>query len=189
MMIVLLLIPILCVSLSLYIMTLINFIAFNELDNLLFLGTMLINIVTSFFIFKLIIKNGEQYALIMNMSCDFSNYYGYFSLILLFIFSISLIIHSVVNGMNIIHLTIGIILSLLFLVVTYLYFFKRERKELVLNSINEYNEYLNILYFYEDNHNYKIFLSKKINLVENKKYLCLVSKYSNTIKKIKKEIN
>ena len=189
MLVILLLIPIFCISMSIFIMNLINFIILNELDILLFTGTIFINIISSFFILKLFIKNNEESAFFMNLDQNFSIVYGFFSFCLMFIFGLFLIINSVVNEINIYYLSIGIILVVFFIFLTFMYFIKQEKRELILSNIDEFNESLNLLSFKSDDYLYKIYVSKKEEYIENKKYLCLINKSTNRIKKIKKEID
>ncbi|MCH5166693.1 MAG: hypothetical protein J1F35_02250 [Erysipelotrichales bacterium] len=110
-------------------MNLINFVTFNELDLLLLSITVLVNVITSFFILKLIINNNKESNFIKKIDRNFYAYYGYFCYLQLFIFGIFLIINSIINKINIIYLLIGIMLVLFFIYVTINYIIKRKNNK------------------------------------------------------------
>lgn len=186
--IVLLLIPILCVSLSIFIMNLINFITLNELDILLFCGTTFVYILTSFFVLRQIIKTNEQSAFFMNLDRDFLEVYGYLSYLPLFIASIFFIIDSCLNELNLIYLISGIVICIFFLYITFQYFIRKEVKELKITNVSEYNKYVNLIYLTDEINTYEFYISNKIKLKEDSMYRCVLSKKTKKLKRIKEEI-
>lgn len=184
---ILLLIPLLCISFSLYIMNLYNFIVFNDLDIIILISTLFINIVFSYVLLKLLIKHNEIYPTILNIDEFFSLYYGYITFLELFLLAIGLILNSIVNSINIYYLTTGILIMLLFFYITYEYIIQSSKVYLTLESINPYNKHVNLLYFKDDKDFYQIYRSASITYEEDKRYLCLINKGTKRIKRIVKE--
>ena len=180
--ILLLIIPVFSVGLVLYITNLYDFFITGNFDELLFIISMGLSVVTGYFIpglFVNLIKsknikflnNKNKYLIISN----------YISLILLFILGIALLYRGILN-LNYGQLIFGIGITFLFFYGTYAYFICYEEDDFILkviytmNSYNELhfeNEDVSIVY-YTDSNKYK----------ENQRYVLKYNKYINSIKKI-----
>lgn len=123
---ILLLIPILCVSLSIFLVDLINFVLFNELDILLLISSLFINLITTFITLKIIIKNikGKIFTTINN---NFYKVLTYYLLCLTSIVGIFFLINSIKNGANIIYLIIGCLFILMLIIATFNLLIKRKK--------------------------------------------------------------
>lgn len=185
----LLLIPILCISFSLYIVSLIDFISANNLDILMVSSTAFINIIVSFFVIKIFIRDNEHIAFIMNLDRKSSLIHGYFSFIIMFLFGASLVINSFSFKININNLTIGSVIIVMFIYITIVHVLMSKEYILKLVDIDDSESNVNRLIFENnDEEEFEYYVSKKEKYKVNNKYLCKVGKSSRCIKKIIKEV-
>ena len=183
----LLLIPALCISISLYVMLLINFITSGNCDLILFI-TIFINIILSFFTIKIFIKSNSNIPFIMNLDNLSNSIHGYFSFIIMFLFGSSLILNSCFNKLNIFNLVIGILIFVSFIYITVEHIIKSKKEVLLLESVDEIEEYINCLNLIKEDTTYEFYVDKKIKYKENSKYLCKLNSNNKYIKKIIKEV-
>ena len=174
----LLLIPALCISISLYVMLLINFITSGNCDLILFI-TIFINIILSFFTIKIFIKSNSNIS---------NSIHGYFSFVIMFLFGSSLILNSCFNKLNIFNLVIGILIFVSFIYITVEHIIKSNKEVLLLESVDEIEEYINCLNLIKEDTTYEFYVDKKIKYKENSKYLCKLNSNNKYIKKIIKEV-
>lgn len=185
----LLLIPILCISFSLYIVSLIDFVLANNLDILMVSLTAFINIIVSFFVIKIFIRDNEHIAFIMNLDKLSSLIHGYFSFIIMFLFGLSLVINSFLFKINVNNLTIGTIIIGVFIYITIEHVLMSKEYILKLVDIDDSESNVNRLIFESNNEEeFEHYVSKKEKYKVNSKYLCKVGKSSKCIKKIIKEV-
>lgn len=189
MIVLLFLIPILCISMSLYVVSLVSYIVMNSFDVLLTSVTAFISIVVSFFVIKIFIRDNEHIAFVMNLDRRSSLIHGYFSFFIMFLFGISLITNSFVHSYNLANLAIGFMFILLFLYVTFESVLKSQKQVLKLVDIDDIDENLDRLVFEDKtNQEYEYYVRKNSIYNVNKDYLCKIGKSSKLIKKIEKEV-
>lgn len=185
----LVLIPIICISFTLYIMSLIDFIINNDLDIILISLGAFISIIISFFVLKVFIRDNRHIPAIMNMDERSSSIHGYFSFIIMFLFGLSLVLNSIIFKINIFNLTIGLIVIVLFIFITIEYIIKSSKIILLLIDIDDIDSSFRLLVFEDESGGiYQYYVSKKHTYILNKHYLCKIQKSSKYIKKIIKEV-
>lgn len=185
----LLLIPFFCISFSLYVLGLLDFIINNSFDIVLVTGSAFTSVVLSFFIIKNFICNNDHIASIMNLDKKSSIIHGYFSFFILFLFSISLIVNSFVFKYNMMNLIFGTMFIIAYIYITYEYIIKTETKVLKLVDIDDLDEDLNRLIFeINENEEAEYYVNKKTNYKKDKTYLCKINKSSKLINKVIKEV-
>lgn len=188
MIIILLLIPLLCISFTLYIMSLYYFIINNDHNLLMILITVFVNIILSFFIIKIFIKTNEDIPSIMNLDKRSNLIHGYFSFINMFLYGISLIINSIIFKINIYNIITGIIIVILFIYITYEHVLRTDKIVLTLTGIDDTKKGLTCLYFCNNNDEMFEYYVKDNIYKEDANYLCKIGKSSKCIKKILKEV-
>ncbi len=188
MIIILLLIPLLCISFTLFVMSLIDFILNNNYNLIIILATVFINIVLSFFIIKLFIKSNDDIPKILNLDKISNLIHGYFSFINMFLYGLALIINSLLFKINIYNIITGIIITILFIYITFEHVFRTDKIVLTLSSIDDTKEGIKCLYFCNNNDEMYEYYIKEGTYKEDAKYLCKIGKSSKSIKKIIKEV-
>jgi hypothetical protein len=180
--ILLLIIPIFSIGLVLYIANLYDFLLTGNFNELLFIISTAISVVTSYFIPTLLVNSIKSKSIkFLNNKNKYLIISNYISLILLFILGIALLYRGLLN-INYTQLLFGIGIISLFVYNTYVYYFYYEEDAFILKNIYEKDGYkelhfinddLSIVYYTNDN-----------KLKENKQYVLKYNKYTNSIKKI-----
>ncbi len=180
--ILLLIIPIFSIGLVLYIANLYDFLLTGNFNELLFIISTAISVVTSYFIPTLLVNSIKSKSIkFLNNKNKYLITSNYISLILLFILGIALLYRGLLN-INYTQLLFGIGIISLFVYNTYVYYFYYEEDAFILKNIYEKDGYkelhfinddLSIVYYTNDN-----------KLKENKQYVLKYNKYTNSIKKI-----
>ena len=180
--ILLLIIPIFSIGLVLYIANLYDFLLTGNFNELLFIISTAISVVTSYFIPTLLVNSIKSKSIkFLNNKNKYLIISNYISLILLFILGIALLYRGLLN-INYTQLLFGIGIISLFVYSTYVYYFYYEEDAFILKNIYEKDGYkelhfinddLSIVYYTNDN-----------KLKENKQYVLKYNKYTNSIKKI-----
>ena len=180
--ILLLIIPIFSIGLVLYIANLYDFLLTGNFNELLFIISTAISVVTSYFIPTLLVNSIKSKSIkFLNNKNKYLIISNYISLILLFILGIALLYRGLLN-INYTQLLFGIGIIYLFVYNTYVYYFYYEEDAFILKNIYEKDGYkelhfinddLSIVYYTNDN-----------KLKENKQYVLKYNKYTNSIKKI-----
>ena len=180
--ILLLIIPIFSIGLVLYIANLYDFLLTGNFNELLFIISTAISVVTSYFIPTLLVNSIKTKSIkFLNNKNKYLIISNYISLILLFILGIALLYRGLLN-INYTQLLFGIGIISLFVYNTYVYYFYYEEDAFILKNIYEKDGYkelhfinddLSIVYYTNDN-----------KLKENKQYVLKYNKYTNSIKKI-----
>lgn len=183
----LILLPILCIVLSLYVVMLINFVLTNDLDMMLTFLSAFLNVVISFFVIKTFISANGNIAFIRNLDRKSDIIHGYFSFILLFILGVSLVINSIVHKINMYNLIIGLFIIISFIIITYVHLIKTIKEALELTDIDDTEDELNCLIFLKNGEELEYYVNKKEKYKINSKYLCKISSSNGSIKKIIKE--
>jgi hypothetical protein len=180
--ILLLIIPVFSVGLVLYITNLYEFFVTGNFNELLFIISMSISVVTGYFIpclfVNLIKSNKIKYLNNKNKYLIISNY---ISLILLFMLGIALLYRGLLN-LNYGQLIFGIGIIFLFFYGTYAYFMQYEEDDFILKVIYTMNGY-NELHFVRDDISI-IYYTDSNKYKENQRYVLKYNKYINSIKKI-----
>lgn len=169
-------------------MSLTDFVLTNNLDILMTSLTAFVNIIISFFVIKIFIRNNDHIAYIMNLDKRSSLIHGYFSFIIMSLFGISLVLNSCIHKINVYNLTIGLVIIITFIYVTIEHVLKSTKEVLKLIDIDDTETNVNRLVFENDKEELEYYVNKKANYKVNNKYLCLVGKSSRCIKKIIKEV-
>ncbi len=183
--ILLLTIPLFCLSFALYLMTLLNFIMLNEMDFVILSFTICSIFIFSFISFKLLIKTSEDTSFrLLNMDNNFINIYGFFSFNIIGLFGISLLVNTFINLFNPLNFGFGFCIILWYLYILYTYIWDNKEEILTISYIESINKNIDLLYFDED---HCLYVRHNDIYQEEKKYLCKVNKMSKEIRKIIKE--
>ncbi|MDE6141785.1 MAG: hypothetical protein K2G03_04190, partial [Bacilli bacterium] len=141
------LIPIFCIGLVMYIMTLYNYAILNALDVPLLTIGFLITIVLSFFIVKLFYKILPKTAKYLNKEQNSNTVYNIFTFVIMFLFGLSIFIKSLNAKFNIFDCVIGIIMVSLSSYVISTYFLSYGSEVLKLTDIENIDDKINCLKF------------------------------------------
>ncbi len=187
--ILLIIIPMLTISFALYIMTLINFISFNELDTLMITISILLILVLSFISGRLFIKtNKNPLAYILNLDNNYINIFGFYSLNIIGILGICLLVNSFIYRINLFNFGIGIFIVIVYVYLLYAYLIDNKNIVLKLEVISE-EDGVNMLYLKDaDGKEYDFYVNHSDKYIEDKTYLCRYNKMSKEVRKIIKEV-
>lgn len=141
------LIPIFCVGLVMYIMTLYNYVILNTLDVPLLAIGFLITIILSFFIIKLIFKSLPKTADYLNKEQNSNTIYNIFTFVIMFLFGISIFVKSLKNNFNVFDCVIGTVMASLSIYVISTYFLSYKSDVLKLADIENVDEKIKCLKF------------------------------------------
>ena len=178
----LILIPLFSIGVVLYATTLYDFITTGNFNELLFLISTVMTVITSYFIPKAVVAvmpfktakalNNKNKILVLS---------NYISLVILLVFGIVMLYRGLMT-INYIQIITGVGCIFLFFYTTYFYFFNYEKNEFVLQMIIDhkkfkelsfYNDELFLTYYVEDN-----------KLKEGKRYVVEYNKYTSVVKKV-----
>lgn len=175
------LIPIFCIGLVMYIMTLYNYAILNTLDvPILTIGFLTI-IILSFFIIKLIFKILPKTAKYLNKEKNANTIYNIFTFLIMFLFGISIFVKSLNSNFNAFDCGVGMIMVSLSIYVISTYFLSYGSEVLKLMDIEAIDDKIKCLKFehekygiidYYTNENdfkinsmYKVKLNKKTKII------------------------
>lgn len=184
----LLLTPILCICLSFYIFTLVEYITSGTMDTVVLLLTIMLSLILSFIDLKLLINSNKKDIYLLNMDNKINTIHGYFSFILLFIFGVSLLIRSFINNTNIYDFILGMLLIILFIYVTYEYIFSSKTDVFEIEDIEEYDDNISLIYLSLNDLILEYFVLNKDGYKKNGKYEVIYKPNLKYIKKIKGEV-
>lgn len=175
------LIPIFCIGLVMYVMTLYNYAILNTLDVPLLTIGFLIVMILSFFIIKLIFKTLPHNAQYLNKEQNSSTIYNIFSFAIMFLLGLSIFIKSFNGEFNIFDCVIGILMVSLSTYVISAYFLSFGHEGLKLIDIEIVDDKIKCLKFeqekygiieyytnddnYEIDNIYKVKLNKKTKVI------------------------
>lgn len=175
------LIPIFCIGLVMYVMTLYNYAFLNTLDVPLLTIGLLIVMILSFFIIKLIFKTLPKNAKYLNKEQNSNTIYNIFSFAIMLLFGLSIFIKSFNGEFNIFDCVIGILMVSLSTYVISTYFLSYGHEGLKLIDIEIVDDKIKCLkfeqekyglieyYTNEDNYEidsiYKVKLNKKTKVI------------------------
>ena len=178
----LILIPLFSIGVVLYVTTLYDFITTGDFNELLFLLSTVITVVTSYFIPKAVVAvmpfktakalNNKNKILVLS---------NYISLLLIVLFGVVMLYRGLLN-INYIQIITGVGCIFLFFYTTYFYFFNYEKKEFELQMIKDHKKYKEISFY-----NGEIFLTYYVEdnkLKEGRKYIVEYNKYTSVVKKV-----
>lgn len=184
---ILLIIPIFFVGLIMYIMTLINFVINSELDIVILLTSLLIILLSYFFIPKLFIKLLPNNLYLKKYESLETIYYSYFCFILLFLFGVANLITSLINMGKYLEFGCGIGIIIFFGYITFNYIFNYKDIVAELDSIDDITNDIKCLdFFIEDD--FVEFYSKDSSYEEKSYYVVKYNKKIKSIKKILKKV-
>lgn len=175
------LIPIFCIGLVMYVMTLYNYAFLNTLDVPLLTIGLLIVMILSFFIIKLIFKNLPKNAKYLNKEQNSNTIYNIFSFAIMLLFGLSIFIKSFNGKFNVFDCVIGILMVSLSTYVISTYFLSYGHEGLKLIDIEIVDDKIKCLKFeqekyglieyytnddnYEIDNIYKVKLNKKTKVI------------------------
>lgn len=184
-------IPIFCIGLVMYIMTLINYVLNNSLDVPLMTISLLIVIVFSFIIIKLFYKNLPKTAKTLNAEQNSNTLYNIFTFILMLLFGFAIFIKAFMQKFDIFDCAIGIVMVTIALYAINNYFMNFEECVLKIIDIEDYDEKINCLKlehekygdfeYYTDSKDYKIDESYKVKINKKTKIISTIKNKVHTI--------
>lgn len=177
-------------STIIYIMTLVKFIGDSSMNEIMFLISLIISIITSFIFIMNLGIIFKKNALVKNIELKSVSIVGYISLVLLSLFGASLIVDSLINRFNAVNLAIGIILVMIHLYTTFIYFISTDDIVFEVSNI-EFEKDINLYCVDLVNDEYgfiEYYIKDKKNIEIDKSYLCKFNKGTQSIKKITKEV-
>lgn len=177
-------------SIIVYIMTLITFVTKSTMNEIVFLISIIVSIISSFI---LVVNLGgifKKNAFIKNIESKSVSIVGYISLFLLSLFGLFLLIDSIINKFNIINMSIGITLVIILFYTTYIYFISSQDIVFEISNIEfEKDSELYCIDLVNDEYGFIEYYVKNDNKLEiDKSYLCKFNKGTQSIKKIIKEV-
>ena len=178
------LIPIFCIGLVMYIITLYNYVILNTLDVPLLTIGFLIIIILSFFIIKLIFKSLPKTAKYLNKENNANTIYNIFTFVIMFLFGLSIFIKSLNGKFNIFDCAIGTLMASLSVYVISTYFLSYKSEVLKLMDIENYDEKIKCLKFehekygiieyYTNDEDYKIDSMYKVKINKKTKVISTI---------------
>ena len=178
----LILIPLFSIGVVLYITTLYDFFATGNFNELMFLISTILSVVTSYLLPKTFVsimpaKNAKSLNN-RNMILVLSNY---ISLMLLLLFGVVMLYRGIIS-VNYVQIIGGIGCVFVFFYATYFYFFSYEKKEFKLEIIIDNKKYKELTFVNKEGT--VTFYTEDNKLKEGKKYVLEYNKYTNVVKRI-----
>ena len=187
--IILILIPLLCITVSLFIMSLFNYVTMNELDIIMLSITMFFNLVLSFAIGHLIIKNNkDSSAYLLNLENRFLSVFGFYSFNIIVLFGIALVINSLLFSVNTFNVIIGLIIIIFYIWIFISYLIMNQNKVFNITVIDKINDHIDLIYLSDESGEYEFFVHHSKKYIEGSSYLCKYNKMSREVRKIIKEV-
>lgn len=174
------LIPIFCIGLVMYIMTLFNYAFADSLDVPLLTIGLLIVIILSFIIIKLFYKNLPKRAKYLNSELKSNTIYNIFTFIIMLIFGFFIFLKSFNGGFDLFDSIIGIIMVMISLYAITSFFLNYEETIVKIIDIEEdekikcltleHEKYGNFSYYIEEDtfkkdEYYKVKLNRKTKII------------------------
>ncbi len=181
----LIIIPILSISLVVFISGMISFALNNDLNTIYIIISTFAIIVSTFFLPNSLYKMFKNLKFINNLNAHSNLCSSYISFLLLFMFSIALLINNTIYSFSIFKLFIAVAIIILFLYVNYILFVFKEEVLEVIDIESENGLYF--ITFMDDKDNIIEYYAKD-KLKENTHYKVLSNKYTKWIKKVMSEV-
>lgn len=186
---ILILIPLLCITVSLFIMSLFNYITLNELDIFLISTTIFIILVLGFIIMRLLIKSSkETSARLLNIDNNFLSIFGFYSFNIVTLFGACLVINSLLYKINVFNLVIGLTIIGVYIWIFISYVLMNKNKTFTITMIDQVNKYIDLLYLSAGEEEYELYIKHDKKYVEEQSYLCKYNPMSKEIRKIIKRV-
>lgn len=181
----LIIIPIISIALVFFISGIIPYALSNDLNTIYIVTSTLVIIISSFLLPNSLNKMFKNIKFISNLNNHSNLCSSYLSFLLLFIFSIALIINSIVIKFNVFKFFIGISIIILFAYINYLIFtFKDTILECI--DIEKENGLYCVMFINENDKIIEHYTKEKVK--ENTHYKVLMNKHTHWIKKIVSEV-
>lgn len=182
---ILILIPLFCITVSLFIMSLFNYITLNELDIFMISITMFIILVLGFVIMRLLINNSKETSVyLLNIDNNFLSIFGFYSFNIVALLGICLIINSIIYKMNIFNLTIGLVIMGVYIWIFVFYILTYKNKVFTITMIDKVNDFIDLIYLSDEEHEYELYIKHDQKYAEEQRYLCKYNPMSKEIRKI-----
>ncbi len=187
--IILILIPLLCITVSLFIMSLFNFITINEFDIVLISTTMFLNLILSFLISHLLIKTSKNNSrILLNLENRFLSIFGFYSFNIIVLFGLALIINSLIFQVNIFNLVIGSMIIIFYIWIFFSYIVINKNKVLNITVVDKINNYIDLLYLSDETQEYELYVKHDETYTEGSSFLCKFNPMSKEVRKIIKRV-
>lgn len=188
MILILILIPLLCIIISLFIMSLFNYLTINELDIFLVSITMFLILVIGFITMRLIIKNSQETsATLLNIDKNFLSIFGFYSFNIVVLLGISLVINSILYELNMFNFAIGVLIIIFYIWIFISYIIKNKKKVFTITMIDKINNYIDLIYLSDEEGEYELYVKHDKEYLEEQSYLCQYNPMSKEIRKIIKK--
>lgn len=186
---ILILIPLLCITVSLFIMSLFNYITLNELDIFLISTTIFIILVLWFVIMRLLIKSSkETSARLLNIDNNFLSVFGFYSFNIVTLFGVCLVINSLLYKINLFYFVIGLTIIGVYIWIFTSYVLMNKNKTFTITMIDHINKYIDLLYLSDGDQEYEIYIKHDKKYVEERSYLCKYNPMSKEVRKVIKRV-
>lgn len=178
------LIPIFCIGLVMYVMTLYNYAFLNTLDVPLLTIGLLIVMILSFFIIKLIFKTLPKNAKYLNKEQNSNTIYNIFSFAIMLLFGLSIFVKSFNGEFNVFDCVIGILMVSLstYVISTYFLSYGHEGLKLIdieivddkIKCLKFEQEKYGLIEYYTNDDNYEIDSMYKVKLNKKTKVISTI---------------
>lgn len=186
---ILILIPLLCITISLFIMSLFNYLTINELDIFLISITMFLILVMGFITMRLLIKNSKETSVtLLNIDNNFLSIFGFYSFNIVALLGVSLVINSLIYQMNIFNFAIGLLIIVFYIWIFVSYILINKKKVFKITMVDKINDYIDLIYLSDDFHEYELYVKHDKKYIEEQSYLCKYNPMSKEIRKIIKRV-
>lgn len=183
------LIPIFCIGLVLYMVTLYNYAVLNILDAPLLIIGILIVIILSFFIIKVFFKNLPKTAKNLNNELNSNIIYTIFSLVIILLLGGSIFIKSLFNDFDIWNFLVGLILITFSLYFISDFFLSFEEVILKLTNIEIVDHEIKYLKLDHEKYGEFEYYTNKDNFKINNYYKAKINKKTKVISTIINTMN
>lgn len=183
------LIPIFCIGLVLYMVTLYNYAVLNILDAPLLIIGILIVIILSFFIIKVFFKNLPKTAKNLNNELNSNIIYTIFSLVIILLLGGSIFIKSLINDFDIWNFLVGLILVTFSLYFISDFFLSFEEVILKLTNIEIVDHEIKYLKLDHEKYGEFEYYTNKDNFKINNYYKAKINKKTKVISTIINTMN
>lgn len=156
------------------------------MDSLLLIISILVVLILSYIILKIMTKEFKYSCIFQNINNSLLAIHGYLSYTLIFFFAISLLYNSIFINYDIFNLTIGVIITLLYLYITINYIGNNSIGVFMITDIEECGKNLYLITLSNKDDIYEYYVNNIDSLNEGKSYKC---KFNMSLKSIKKIIN
>lgn len=182
-------IPIFCIGLVMYIMTLANYAFNNSLDVPLLTIGLLIVIVFSFIIIKLFYKNLPKTARNLNAEQNSNTIYNIFTFILMLLFGLAIFFKSFTQKFDFLDCAIGIVMVIISLYAINNYFLNFEECVVKLIDIEEYDEKIDCLKFEHEKYGELEYFTSNKDYKTDEVYKVKLNRKTKIISTIKNKVH